>query len=376
MSDSRFYGSRLIVPRQLTGGTPVPRLVAALFFLAALAAGAEETPPKQDFYLIIDYLPLAVYEGDAISACFRVENTTSAAADVEVVASITDEAGKEIWRKAEKLSAPSKGFSQCQFNLDSAAGTAVSFTLSANAQVRLRLVRDENRWPDAQIKDGRLATEDKGELILPVVRKRLRTPDRAFAPLKWMVDSGSPLIGKGEAGRAFIPGRWALTAETKDPAKWAKLGPYAADGATPMACALRDILKNIAQARTESSPEAPKVVERAVIFLPPEDLDVATDPRMYRILLDALLVHLKKADTRQIVLVPPLLYGASEKHRQSLWRAVHEAALANEVRSVDPTEYLNEKNWRADPAREGAYANRPNPEGMKKIEQALTNLLP
>lgn len=112
-----------------------------------------------------------------------------------------------------------------------------------------------------------------------------------------------------------------------------------------------------------------------LIFLPPEDLDVATAPRLYRIMLEALLARLMHAGAKQITLIPPLRFGTPAEQRQALWQVVYDAAATYEVQALDLNNCLQESFWRADPAEEGVYGARPNAEGLKKIEQGLAKLL-
>jgi hypothetical protein len=332
-------------------------------------AQAPEPPPKKPFYLITDYLPPAIYDGDEITACFRVENTTGADADLELLVLIKDSDGRELSRKSLPVKATARQFATCQTALDSRAGASLSFTLNKSgnevASAKAMLIRDETPWPQTRVRLGRLETDPSGEAIIPVVRKRIKNEERAYSPLRWLLNEDAAESQQKSAGAlAFVPGRWRMS-EGKS-ASYVALGPYAADGCPPILRAVDQILKRVAKGDAQ----------RLVILLPPEDLDVASDPRIYRTVLDALLAHLKTLKVEKVTLVPPLHYGSGENHRQMLWKSVHEQASAYEVESVDATEQLDEMLWRADPEVKGGYGVRPNSGGLKKIEQALANLLP
>ena len=59
------------------------RYAVMMFAALAFSILAADTQPaassartdKKPFYLITDYLPQAIYAGDTLTACFRVENT-------------------------------------------------------------------------------------------------------------------------------------------------------------------------------------------------------------------------------------------------------------------------------------------------------------
>ena len=348
--------------------------------LCCVACGEESTAPsappapRPAFFLITDYLPIAIYDGDALSACFRIENTTDKEAALEMAVTACDDAGVEISRRVEKVKAPARGFGSFEHTLESRRAGVVKFLLQDAtgplAQCAMRVLREHKTWPETRVRNGRLETAE-GEILLPVVRKQLRTENRAYTPLSWLLGRDEPAPGaKLQDGMACLPACWQL-AKDRPAGEFVALGPYGRDGCMPLLRALADVLSGLRRpARGESGAAA-----RVAIFLPPEDLDVGSDPRTYRIVLDALAAHLKNAGAQRVVLVPPLHYGAPEKHRLALWREVHECAAAYSLQSVDPAEHLNESLWRADPDKAGVYGIRPNEAGIKKIEQALRDWL-
>lgn len=109
-----------------------------------------------------------------------------------------------------------------------------------------------------------------------------------------------------------------------------------------------------------------------MIILPPEDLDLSTDPCVYRQMIDALPAHLARHRVKQITLIPPLRFGTNDKLRQALWRSVRDAAATYKVSFVaPPPTCLDEKLWRLDPKTKNIYGLSPNAEGLKEIELYL-----
>ena len=355
--------------------------LSVIVCFAAAAIGEESATPKtsapkkQSIYLITDYLPSAIYDGDSITACFRVENTTGAEVALDFQVAVSDETGKSGSDQTENIKAPTTGFAQIQKTLSSTHCSKLQFTLKQGAEVAglvtLRLVRAEDPWPAGRFRDGRLETKDNGEIVVAVVKKRLKVQNRAFAPLKWVTGTTQQTQSAASRKLTCVPGRWQLDA-TKLKQAVLTLGPYQPNGAPPVLEAAGDILAKVASLQSGLAGNA----LRLVICLPPEDLDVATDPRVYRTILEALLARLEAAGIKDVVLVPPLHFGAPEVYCQALWHEIHEAAATYQVKSADPADYLDEKLWRVDPAQSGVYGLRPNSTGLDKLTLGLAGLLP
>ena len=345
------------------------------------------TPSKPPFYLITDYLPVAIYERDSVVGCFRVENTTGAEARLELVSTAYDEKGQTISERAQAFTAPATGFGQVQGTQGSGGCAKITFLVrkgqEAVGAVTVRLLREADAWPPSLVRAGRLMTADGSEVIIPmVVRRAKKEEERAFAAVKWLLKTAEQGGGGGRT-LFFVPERWRLTGVVaadaskvsgKDaPAEMIMaLGPYEPNGAPPILRAVSQILAVLCADADAGNKEA---WAQVLICLPPEDLDVATDPRVYRVLLEALLTRAAGLQAGKVLVVPPFQYGAPAKNSDALWREVSGAASACGVSAVDPAEYVEEPLWRVDPAVEGVYGIRPNAAGLKKIEQGLLNLV-
>jgi hypothetical protein len=361
------------------------RVVAAVCGLAVAGGFAAEeavrpvatsaSAAKGPLYFIIDYLPVAIYDRDGITGCFRVENSSGAEAKLDFVFTSFNEAGETLKENTQAVTAAPNGFTAFQGTLDSRMAARVTFSLRNGkdvlGSVALRLVRDEAAWPATVIRGGRIELAEGGDVLLPAVTKRIRKEDRAFAPMKWILGNGEAAKSKDSVPSiVFKPGRWG--ANEKARAAQTQLGPYELNGAPPVLFALNQILSRAPGLLAEEK-NGPA---QFVICLPPEDLDAATDPRVYRTLVDGLLAHLARLPAKKFFVVPPFQYGAREKAAAALAHEVNSAAGVYGMIAVDPSEYLNEKLWRVDPEKEGVYGIRPNATGLKKIEQGLFNLIP
>ena len=367
------------------------RTLPLIMLLASTIVCAEEQAPpapqsapapKEPFYLITDYLPQAIYDVDSVTGCFRVENTTGKEDNLELAVKVSDAGGAAVEEQSKPLVAPTSGFGQCQHTQDIRQAATIRFTLKKGAQkfgdVNVRLIRDDVPWPDTKIVNGRVVAVDNGDVVVPVVHRVLKVQNRAFAPIKWIVgDSAKEQNAKGEQALIFVPGRWPLNAANAGSnQKWIVLGPYAADGSMPVLRAFDQVLHELTKPTKDKDGKPASVPTRVAVCLPPEDLGVASDPRVYRMVVDALQARLIALGVKQIVLIPPFQFGTPDKYWQRMNSEVQESASVYGMQAVDPQEFLQEKLWRVDPDVEGAYGASPNPAGLKKIEQGLADLLP
>ena len=335
--------------------------------------GAESAPsivPRTSAYLITDYLPPAIYEGDGLSACFRIENTAPVKSSFEVTAKTSDAAGAELKTVVEKVSVAPGAFGSVKFEFDTKRVARIHFELKSAGEStviageNVALLRDDDAWPATKISNGRIVLAEGGDAAIPVVQKKRAVEERAFAPVKWLfgssVDDGVARTGKSIA---FAPGTWQLNAESVR-----ALGPWPVNGSIPILNALNQILGELRGA-------AAGEFRRIAILLPAEDLDFATDPRTYRVALDALLARLAKAGFTRIALIAPFKYGCNDAHRRALWREIHESAAVNSIKVLDPLDWMGEAQWRADPSVPKVFGQQPNPAARKMIEQALADLI-
>lgn len=351
---------------------------------------AAELKKAEPYYLIVDYLPAALYESDGLTACLRVENRTKAEAELEIAVAAYGEGNKVRYTGKEKLRVAAGKFGDFQRDNETKDVRRIVFALkqrgadAALATFTARLLRAGEAWPQTRVESGRLL-DDGGAVLVPVTVRRLHETDRRWAPVRWALGlKEQDAAMRPKHARLFLPAGWGVS-DTSTPQEKAEpafgdlapegtpasgLGPYPLEGVAPVLQAAGDALRRI-----ESAKEDAKGL-RAVIVLPPEDLRAATDPRIYRIALEMLLERLAQAGVAQTVLVGPVAFGISRERHEVLWKEVQAIVQAHGARAVPAADFLDEKLWRVDPDTEGAYADRPNAAGRKKIGQALKDLLP
>ncbi|MCK6472558.1 MAG: hypothetical protein L6R28_12510 [Planctomycetes bacterium] len=350
-------------------------------------ATLEKTAP---YYLIVDYLPAALYESDGLTACLRVENRTKAEAELEIAVAAYGDGDKARYTGKEKLRVAGGKFGDFQRDNETKDVQRIVFTLkqrgsdAALAAVTARLLRVGEAWPQTRVESGRLL-DTEGAVLVPVTVRRLHETDRRWAPVRWALGmKEQDAATRPKHARLFLPASWGVSAPGTPPEKAQPafgdlapegtpaggLGPYALEGVAPVLRAAGDALRQI-----ESLKEDAKGL-RAVVVLPPEDLRAGTDPRLFRIALEMLLERLAQAGVAQTVLVGPVAFGVSRERHEVLWKEVQAIVQAHGARAVPAADFLDEKLWRVDPSTDGAYADRPNADGRKKIGQTLKDLLP
>jgi hypothetical protein len=339
----------------------------------ALSAFCEESAgiaPTAAAFFVVDYLPPAIYEGDALAACFRIENASLGKASFDVTASAVDSELKEIKALTEKVTLAPGAFAPVKFEFDSKRVARITFILKFSgdpkviADAHLNFLRDHEPWAETSVENGRLMLADGRGVVIPVVQKKRAIEVREFAPVKWLFGaSKNDAIAHAGKCAAFVPGAWKLNATGAH-----TLGPWALDGSIPILNAMNQVMSEL-----RSVPVGE--YKRAVILLPPEDLDLATDPRTYRVVLDALLARLTQAQIGRIVLIAPFKYGCNDAHRKALWREIHESATVNTATVLDPLDWLHNAQWRVDSAVPNVFGRSPNAAGRKMIEQAVTDLI-
>ena len=361
------------------------------FLFVCLACVGEEptTPPtspagdRAPFYVLVDYLPQALYEGEPLTACFRIENLTGREAEVTLRCESRDGTGRLLRADEQKLTAAAGAVSAYRKDHDLAGARRLRFSLrTALGEFpgpEVRALSEEEPWPETRADKGFLAEAASGAVLAPILRRRLSAEDRSWAPVRWALG----LREQDEAERvtsAWLvgPAAWADASEAASSAPgfvpesarrggaWKLVGPYALTGVAPILSAVGDILRALPQ-------PAP---QRVVVMLPPEDLEAATAPRLYGLAVELLLARLAASGVRQTVLFPPFHYGRPEAQHKALWSAAQEAAQSRQARSVSPAELLDEQLWRLDPRAAGVYGRRPNAEGQKRIGQILSGVLP
>ncbi len=344
--------------------------LCALCF-ALIGEEAATTPgARATVYLITDYIPPAIYEGDGLSACFRIENTAPVKSSFEVTAKTSDSAGVELKSVVEKVSVAPGAFGSVKFEFETKRVARIHFELKSAGEStviageNVALLRDDDAWPATKISNGRIVLAEGGDAAIPVVQKKRAVEERAFAPVKWLFGSSAD-DGVARTGKsiAFAPGAWQLNVESVR-----ALGPWPVNGSIPILNALNQILGELRGA-------AAGEFRRIAILLPVEDLDFATDPRTYRVALDALLARLAKGGFTRIALIAPFKYGCNDAHRRALWREIHESAAVNSIKVLDPLDWMGEAQWRADPSAPKVFGQQPNPAARKMIEQALADLI-
>jgi len=335
-----------------------------LMGVLSAAAGESVEAKSKTLFLIVDYLPAAVYAGDEIAVNVRVENSSKAAMDAELTLEGTRRDGANSSPRTQKVQCAAGGFASASFSVASAEMTAFALKLNSAgetvAKLNVDVLHDDEPWPKTVVRGGVIEKETAaGERLIWVPTRREKKVDRAFLPMKWLLGADEKKKGAAdEKARvqpvAFLPSGYS-------DGKSEALGPYRLDGNAPVLHAARTILDSVS---------APALV----IGLPPEDIEAATDPRLFRVVLDGLLTRLKSGGAQRVAVLPPFKYGISDERMKGFWKETADACVAHQAQYIDPSPFLNESYWRADPAQAGVYAAQPNSTGRAQLGEYLKEL--
>jgi len=378
-----------IMLRAMRTGSFIYALALAAGLCAVLSAQEPATPSVEDpgranpsggqdgLALMVDYLPQALFEGEPLTLCLRGENTNDQAAAAEVSFSVIGADGKALREGAENLALAGQGFAPWRKDFELAGVRNLRASLKRDgkeyAALRVRVLHDSDAWPKTEVRGGRLVEAETGDLLTVATRRRLAADNRTWAPIRWASGDEHPLKDAGPAA-LFLPGAWAKEVDGKldfealapqgGPAPQ-PLGPYVLRGVAPVLLAAGDVLR----ALPEAAPE------RVVVWLPPEDLEAATDARLYQVALECLLTRLEERGVKHAVILAPVKFGTPAPRQEKLLGAVREAAKAHNAYLAGGSEALEESLWRLDPKTPNVYGPRPNVDGRKWIAQKLAVLV-
>ena len=336
------------------------------------APSASEKPDSSKpspYVMILDYLPLALWDGEPISLCLRLENTLKQPGSVSLTVQVLDDADRPLKEVTETVELPASGLVPWRRDFQSPGVEKLKATLkSAEGETTLnvRFIREKTPWPvDAQFKAGRWFDAAKNEHCVLITHRRVKEGQRAFAVVAWLKgDEEEKVAEKTLKTLLCVPGGW-FGAKDLEGNTLAQLGPYreiggVKPGVPPLLMAASELLSKIK--------EAP--AERLVILLPPEDLEFATDQRLYRIVTQSLMARLVESGVKKILLIPPFKHGASLPQTETFQLAVRESTEGFPVKVLDLGEGASPKFWQLSP---NVFGNQPNDEGRAWITQKLLN---
>jgi len=358
--------------------------MVVLFLSTAFAAearkGVQPASTRAPFYLLVDHLSPVLYEGEPMTACFRVENTTDKEAKVELCATVFGKDGKKSDEDRRKLVVEAKGQLSCRFDLTMESAGSVGFKMTTPQGTvpgpKVRAVRDRDAWPQAGAVAGRLTDRTSGDVIVPIVARREHKEERSFSSLRWLVTEDGTGKARPQNAFLFLPAEWLgkkferaaeCVPEKLLAAKaWKSYGPCPLKGVPPVLLAVSECARKLPQ-------PAPG---RVVVWMPMGDLQTSVDPRLYRISVEVLLSRFEAAGVKDVVIAAPMLYGSPEALNRMLGEAIKKALDGRPGRMLDAEPFLEDAFWRLDAGTPGVFGRTPNADGRKKIRQALADLIP
>ena len=357
-----------------------PRLLAALLAAAPLAAPAGERAPaggaKDKLRLIVDYLPAFMYRGEKLACSFRVERGPGLAAKpaFKISWSFADGKGKglksgEEERRAEKRFTIVRGFLPVP-----AGARRLKFALESGGKTiaggSARLVGEGESWPEgARAAWGGMVSAG-GERLILTLEERIAKVDDRWKPVRllWkLVRPGArnvllagPRLApeKGESYQGLLAGGKLKVKVIKlpPPPRREKREGRPAQG----------IYRLLELVESEVAPAA-KGVDLVVVVAPPEDPEMATEPRRYRQGLDWILARLRRAGARRLALVPPVTKKVPAKQLAAYTQLCEKAAAVYKARFLNTAALLKPACWKPEGAEGKVTGRYPNARGRKVL---------
>ncbi len=349
---------------------------------AALSAGEKRADERGKLSLIVDYLPAFMYRGEKLAYSFRVERHPKLREKLPFEVSwhfkqvARSKALKPGWAKG----VTKKHFTVVRGFLRVPKGARLfCYQLKSRDEVlasgQARLVGEDEPWP----KGARAAWNGivaGGNRIILTLEERVAKVDNKWKPIRWIWEKGRSraesvvLAGPrlAAAGGKSYQDRLAGSARRL---KIVELAPPAGKGA-PRAAPAQGIYRLVELVESRVVPAA-RGADLVVLVAPPEDPEMATEPRRYRQGLDWILSRLKRAKVTRVALVPPLTKRVPGRQLTAYAKHCQQAAAVYKTRFLKTDELLEDEHWVPEGALgKGKVTGRyPNEEGREVLAELI-----
>ncbi len=349
---------------------------------AALAGAEKERRPdeREKLALIVDYLPAFMYRGEKLAYSFRVERRPGLKAKLPFEMSWhfkADEKGKAL-KPGSAEGVTEKHFSIVRGFLRVPRGARIfRYQLKSGGKVlgsgQARLVGEDEKWPKgARAVWNGIAVN--GDRVILTLEERGAKVDNKWKPIRWIWEKG-----RARAGNVVLAGPRLAAAHKKSyqdllagsatKLKIVALAPPAAKGARRGAPA-QGIYRLVELVESRVLPAAGGA-DLVVLVAPPEDPEMATEPRRYRQGLDWILSRLKRAKVQRVALVPPLTKRVPGRQLAAYAKHCQKSAAVYKTRFLKTDDLLENEYWVPEGALGKVTGRYPNAKGQK----ALTELI-
>jgi hypothetical protein len=375
-------------------------IVAALLAVSAVVLAGHEEARKgtrggdrrpapvfrrgQRLCLILDYLPAFMYTGEKLAYSFRVAKRRGVeegiAFEVSWFFSKTEKTDKQLSPGTTKGDA-TRDFTVVRGFLKVPKGAKyLHFKLTSGGKNlgagMARLVDENDKWPKGSRASWGRLVDAKGLPLILTLAERTPRVDNRWKPIKWLWEKG-----RSSASNVVIAGPRLAKRKKKSyqdllagSAKKLKIKELAEGSAGRRSAPAHGIYRLVELVESKVIPAA-KAADLVVLVTPPEDPEMATEPRRYRQGLDWILSRLKRAGVGRVAIVPPLTRKIRAKQLAAYQEICRKAAAvyAKKVgaRCLDVKVLKDIEYWRPPGALGKVTGKYPNDNGQKKLAELI-----
>jgi hypothetical protein len=342
-------------------------------------------PKGPKLCLVLDYLPSFMYTGEKLAYSFRVARRRGLKESVafEVSWHFSEKKnGKRLSPGATKGDAE-KDFTIVRGFLKVPKGAKyLHFKLNSGEKClgagSARLIDEDEKWPKGSRASWERLVDSEGAPLILTLEERTAKVDDRWKPIRWIWEKG-----RSSADKVIIAGpRLApkgvrsyqdLLAGSAERLKIETLPQPAGKGQRKAAPA-HGIYRLVEMVESKVVPAAGDM-DLVVLVTPPQDPEMATEPRRYRQGIDWILSRLKLAGAGRVAVVPPLTRKVPAK-QLSAYAAIcrkASAVYAKKVgaRCVSTERFADIEYWRPKGALGKVSGRYPNADGQKLLAELI-----
>lgn len=358
-------------------------LLAALLAAApaALAAGEKRADERGKLSLIVDYLPAFMYRGEKLAYSFRVERHPKLREKLAFEVSWhfkANEKGKAL-KPGSAKGVTEKHFTIVRGFLRVPKGARIfRYQLKSGDEVlasgQARLVGEDEPWPKGASAawNGIVAG---GSRIILTLEERVARVDNKWKPIRWIWEKGrsraeSVVLAGPRLAAAGGKSYQDLLAGSATRLKIVELAPLAGGKGPLRAAPAQGIYRLVELVESRVLP-ASRGADLVVLVTPPEDPEMATEPRRYRQGLDWILSRLKRAKAERVALVPPLTKRVPGKQLAAYAEHCRKAAAVYKTRFLKTDGLLKDEHWVPAGALGKVTGRYPNEKGREVLAELI-----
>ncbi|NQT85210.1 hypothetical protein HQ560_00505 [bacterium] len=323
--------------------------------------------------LCIEYLPVIVYEDEAVTVSARVEG----AGAFTLTASLADSRGNTLEAQTAKGTAAAEAPWRGSLSVSPGAGTPAALLLRLKGEggtstLRAPILSGRSALPPLQVKGARLC-DAGGSPVLVRIEHRVFQRQEHWPFIRWV---GIQMYGDGwefdrvaiVAGDLGAPGGGVLAALAASKSPKITVVPVPAmapDVGLP-------VLRAVAALTSAQDVGKPDL---ALLFLGHADVDFGTDVIGFGRALELILQQFEVRGCRQFAIAPPVGPPHMQKRLDPYARAARRVARIYHARVLPVGAALNDAHWAAGGPTAPVALRWPNADGHQALAQAILNAL-